>query len=295
MTTPIEPAGNSGGSSGSSAEARRVLIAAAHTPAWDDVVSTMQAQGMECAWVPATTAPVSVAADLQRCQTLLIVDLAPDPVRGIALVTTCRQIARRSPVVVVADNPSLEFARRIRQSGVFYLAVHPVTGDEMCTVAGNAFECLARHRSASSLSRDKRHVLVVDDDADFVASISRLLESQGYAVAKAHNGHEALEKLRSEPPDLIVLDVMMEFDSSGYEVNQAVKFGAGFECFRHVPVLMVSSIQIDPATRFKMAGEVEMATPDVYMTKPIDIAEFLETVRALTGDVLDPSMATAHQ
>jgi CheY-like chemotaxis protein len=288
MTTRVDNGRDRAGSGDAGTAARRLLVVAGRTPAWDDVLGTVQAQGVECTWVADAATPEGVAADLLQDHTVLIVDLAPDPIRGMTLVTTCRQTARKAPVIVIAANPSLEFARRIRLSGVFYLALHPVNAEEMRAAVDNAFECLARARAETSLSRAKRRVLVVDDDADFVTSITMLLESQGYAVSGARSGREALATLRSEPPDLIVLDVMMEYDSAGYEVNRVVKFGPGFDCFRHIPILMVSSIEIDPATRFQMAGEVDTVTPDRYLTKPVDPARFLETVRTLLGDQPEP-------
>ena len=266
---------------------RRVLLVADHTPVWDDLARTLQADGVDCVWVPAAATPADVARDVDRCNTALIVDLAPDPVRGMTLVSECRQNARISPVVVVAANPSIALARRLRLWRVFYLALDPVSTEEMRSVLASAFGCLARKRPDTSMCRAKRRVLVVDDDADFVASISTLLESQGYCVSSARSGKEGLEKLRAESPDLIVLDVVMEDDSSGYAVNQAVKFSQDFECFRHVPILMVSSIPVSPATRFSMAGEVDMVTPDSYLTKPVDIPAFLDQVRALLGDQAD--------
>ena len=84
--------------------------------------------------------------------------------------------------------------------------------------------------------------------------------------------------------------VMLDFDlaelygAEARAVNQAVKFSQGFECFRHVPILMVSSIPIAPAARFSMAGEVDMVTPNSYLTKPVDITAFLDEVRVLLGD-----------
>jgi len=263
---------------------RRVLLVADHTPVWDDLTRTLQADQVDCEWVPVTATAAEVARDLERCNSALIVDLAPDPVRAMTLVSACRQHARSSPVIVVAANPSIELTRRLRLSGVFYLALDPVSTEEMRSVLSSAFGCLARKRPDTSMCRAKRRVLVVDDDADFVASISTLLESQGYCVSSARSGKEGLEKLRAESPDLIVLDVVMEDDSSGYGVNQAVKYSQGFECFRHVPILMVSSIPVAPATRFSMAGEVDMVTPNSYLTKPVDITAFLEEVRALLGE-----------
>lgn len=262
----------------------RVLIAANHTPAWDEMSRTLQSDGVDCVWVLPTATPTDVAQDLQRCSAAIVVDLTPDPVRGMNLVTACRQNARSCPVVVVAANPSIELARRLRLSGVFYIALDPMTTEELRSVLANAFGCLARKRPDTSMCRAKRRVLIVDDDADFVAAIATLLESQGYCVSSARSGREGLERLRAESPDLIVLDVMMEDDWSGYAVNQAVKYSQGFECFRHIPILMVSSVAVAPADQFSMAGEVDMVTPNSYLTKPVDLTAFLREVKTLLGE-----------
>jgi CheY-like chemotaxis protein len=126
-----------------------------------------------------------------------------------------------------------------------------------------------------------RKVLIVDDDADFRASITAVLQSAGYSVSVAASGHEGLEKIVADPPDLIILDVIMEYDSAGYEVNQAIKFRDEYLAERDIPILMVSSIQLDPATLYSRATEVEMITPDAYLTKPLDIPVFLDRVRNL--------------
>jgi DNA-binding response OmpR family regulator len=64
---------------------------------------------------------------------------------------------------------------------------------------------------------DKKFVLVVDDDPDLVESVSMKLESENFRVAKAYDGVEALEKIKSEKPDLVLLDVMMP-RKNGYEL-----------------------------------------------------------------------------
>ena len=64
---------------------------------------------------------------------------------------------------------------------------------------------------------------------------------------------------------------MMEHESAGYQVNQALKFGPEFEC---VPARPHPDGVLDPdrpGTRFQMAGEVDMVTPNGYLTKPMDI------------------------
>jgi DNA-binding response OmpR family regulator len=132
----------------------------------------------------------------------------------------------------------------------------------------------------SAASDAKPRILIIDDDRDFCTSTTALLESQGYSVSSVASGKEGVARVKKSRPALIILDVMMEHAFAGYEVTQALKF-AGTADDRAVPILMVSSVPLDPATRFSGAGEVEMVTPDDYMTKPLDIDKFLLTVRDL--------------
>jgi DNA-binding response OmpR family regulator len=272
---------------GPTAPAERVLLVVYQTPAWEELIRALKADGFDCRCAPATSKGADIVADLEPFSDVLVLDLAPDPVRAMGILAAVRREAPLVPVVVVAHDPSIEFARRIRLAGVFYMALDPVSPEEMQSVLASAFGCLGRTRASTSMCRAKRRVLIIDDDADFVASTTSLLESQGYAVSSARSAKDGLDKVLEESPDLLVLDVMMEHDSAGYQVNQALKFGAGFECFRHVPILMVSSISVDPAARFSMAGEVDMITPNAYLTKPVDVSKFLAEVRALLGEQAD--------
>ena len=130
---------------------------------------------------------------------------------------------------------------------------------------------------------DTKRILLVDDDDDFRAAVQGLLEAQGFQVACARSGREALQRIAEGRPDLVVLDVMMEHDFAGYEVTQSLRFSEDPTVTRPVPILMVSSIELDPATRFSRAVEAPMIQPDVYQTKPLDIPRFRENVAALVG------------
>ena len=130
--------------------------------------------------------------------------------------------------------------------------------------------------------RGRSSILIVDDDDDFYVSTTALLEAEGYVVSRAKSGREALAKVGgAPPPDLVILDVMMENMWAGYEVNQAIKFGSASAGAVRVPIVMVSSVSVDPSERFRWAGEVSMVTPDEYLTKPLDIPRFLSTVKSL--------------
>lgn len=124
-------------------------------------------------------------------------------------------------------------------------------------------------------------ILIIDDDLDFRASLTEVLEREGYCALGAASAQEGLSKIASEPPDLIILDIIMENSFAGYEVNQAVKFREEYLLERNIPILMVSSIQLDPATLYSRATEVSMIIPDAYLTKPLNIPVFLDRVRDL--------------
>jgi CheY-like chemotaxis protein len=129
-------------------------------------------------------------------------------------------------------------------------------------------------------------VLIIDDDQDYSASVRALLESRGYEVAEAESGAEGLRKLAEEKPGLIVLDIVMKCSCEGYGITWAIKNNDEYREFRNVPVLMTSSIEESPDDRFAMCPEASLIRPDYYLSKPLDIPRFLETVeRAMAAAV----------
>jgi CheY-like chemotaxis protein len=125
----------------------------------------------------------------------------------------------------------------------------------------------------------KARILIIDDDADYRASTRALLEGEGYEVLEGPSGREGLAALRAHKPDLVVLDIMMESPVEGYSVIQALKLHEEYKDVASIPVIMVSSVQQDPATLFPMSDGAEVITPDAYFTKPLDIPTFLECAR----------------
>ncbi len=127
-------------------------------------------------------------------------------------------------------------------------------------------------------------ILIIDDDEDYRASTRALLEGEGYTVREATSGRDGLDAARANVPDLIVLDIMMESPVEGYSVVQALKFRSDYADLAHIPIVMVSSVQQDPASLFPMSGEADLITPDAYFTKPIEIAGFLQCVKRMLGE-----------
>jgi CheY-like chemotaxis protein/MinD-like ATPase involved in chromosome partitioning or flagellar assembly len=115
-------------------------------------------------------------------------------------------------------------------------------------------------------------ILVVDDDVESLKLISLMLKRQGYDVAIANSGSQALAKASTEQPNLIILDVMM-MDMDGYEVCRRLR---GNPETRPIPIIMFTAkTLIDD----KVAGFE--AGADDYLTKPTHPAELASRIKAV--------------
>jgi DNA-binding response OmpR family regulator len=120
---------------------------------------------------------------------------------------------------------------------------------------------------------DQKKILVVDDESDLVAMISIRLEASGYKVVAAYDGQEALEKVRQENPDLIVLDIMIP-KLDGYKVCRMLKFD---EKYKHIPIILFSARAQESD---KKLGEQVGA--NAYITKPFEPKVLLDKIKELT-------------
>lgn len=119
---------------------------------------------------------------------------------------------------------------------------------------------------------DKKRILIVDDEEDLVKAVSFRLELEGYDVIEAADGQAALDKVKSERPDLIVLDLMLP-KINGYKVCESLKADASY---KNIPVIMFTARAQD--TDIKMSEEVGA---DSYITKPFEPAMLMATIKDL--------------
>jgi CheY-like chemotaxis protein len=127
---------------------------------------------------------------------------------------------------------------------------------------------------ASTTIGPQVRILVVDDERDNRELLEIVLRWEGFVVVSAPGGDEALAIIAHEPPDLVLLDVMMP-GMTGYEVVAKIKDDA---TTRHVPVIMITALG-DPNTRRLALA----AGADDFLAKPITRGELLSCVRAVLG------------
>lgn len=119
-------------------------------------------------------------------------------------------------------------------------------------------------------------ILVVDDDPDFVEYTRIVLESQGYRVRTAATADSALQMMRADKPDLVLLDVMMSYVLDGLNVTRQMRDDSQL---KDIPVIMISAIvSREEAGVFPTD---EYLSVDAFMSKPVDPADLLARVAKL--------------
>jgi two-component system response regulator VicR len=115
-----------------------------------------------------------------------------------------------------------------------------------------------------------KRILCIEDDTDMLDLFRVMLSRHGFRVQGATKGQEGLDLIRSEKPDLVILDIMMP-DMDGWEVYQQMKDD---ETTRDIPTIVVTakSQLID-----KVLG-LEVAKVDDYIGKPFSPQELLDSI-----------------
>lgn len=119
---------------------------------------------------------------------------------------------------------------------------------------------------------DSKNILVVDDDKDIVRLVRAYLEQSGYQVAVAHDGSTAMQAIRLETPDLVVLDLMLP-DMDGWEITRTVR---GDTKLANLPIIMLTARADDVD---KIVG-LEIGADD-YIAKPFNPREVVARVRTV--------------
>ncbi len=123
----------------------------------------------------------------------------------------------------------------------------------------------------------KRHILVVDDDPDFTAYLKTILEEEGFVVATASDGEEALRHVRTTPPDLVTLDIQMP-RKTGVLFYRQMKSD---DELRSIPVVVISGLFDEGNKAFieRFFESDRIPAAEAYLEKPIAKDRLLAVVK----------------
>lgn len=123
--------------------------------------------------------------------------------------------------------------------------------------------------------RKNAKILIVDDEPNILMSLEFLMKKEGYKVFIARDGEEALEIIKEQKPDLLLLDIMMP-KVDGYQVCAFIKTNSDFE---HTKVVFMSakSKENDVQKGYDLGA-------DLYVTKPFSTRDLMAKVSALVAE-----------
>lgn len=125
-------------------------------------------------------------------------------------------------------------------------------------------------------------ILIIDDDPDLVEVVRLTLQASGFQIFSAAGGAEGLQKVKEIDPDLIILDVMMDYTTEGFQVSLELRSpdpASEYADYRDIPILMLTAIHSTTPLRF--GPEQDYLPVDGFVEKPLEPSELVKKVEEL--------------
>ena len=122
-------------------------------------------------------------------------------------------------------------------------------------------------------------ILIIDDDPDIVLSVRLTLEAAGHTVADAVNGTTGMAAIKADRPDLIILDVMMDTNTEGFQMAMKLRNpdpSSEYAAYREIPILMLTAVHSTTPLRFE--PDIDYLPVELFVDKPIDPDDLLNKV-----------------
>jgi CheY-like chemotaxis protein len=127
-----------------------------------------------------------------------------------------------------------------------------------------------------------KKILIIEDDLDMITFLSTLLEDHGYETISAVNGEEGLEKIKSDKPDLISLDLLMP-NKTGIKLFREIRREKETA---EIPVIMVTGLGKGDVPQMDFKEWIQKRSvrpPEAYIEKPVDQEVYLNAIKKAIG------------
>jgi twitching motility two-component system response regulator PilH len=203
----------------------------------------------------------------------IIVDAQLQDIPGLKAVPILRNLCEQAKVIFCTAENTRELEAQARALDVFYYYVSSADSEELLAAVRDAVGAPARGR-AGRLPK----VLIVDDDPDFQKALRAILTPAGYCTASAFSKQEGLEAARREAPDVILLDIMMQTTTDGFEFYHEA---ARDPFIKHTPILGISAIENILEGQRPSDFDPDLFPVDGYLSKPVSPEKLLSELKRL--------------
>jgi two-component system alkaline phosphatase synthesis response regulator PhoP len=125
-----------------------------------------------------------------------------------------------------------------------------------------------------------KKIIIIDDDIDLIEAMRLSLENAGFTVTDAQDGQKGIEKINSELPDLIILDVMMGTQDEGFHVAYQLRNNNDT---RDIPIIMLTAICQETGFGFDKNKDEDFLPVNEFLEKPVDPDTLIELVKKNLG------------
>ncbi len=121
-------------------------------------------------------------------------------------------------------------------------------------------------------------ILIVDDNPDYLFTMETFLKRNGYETLTAGEGQAAMELIRSERPDMVLLDVMMETKFSGFEVCKRIRTDPEL---KDTLIISITGMADELGVGYNKYPDYQYFSPDEYLEKPVDKPYLLKRIQEI--------------
>ena len=223
-------------------------------------VQTLQDAGWERVYSAPSlsegTGPLRDAAD--AC---VIIDAELADMPGLRAAGILRGLCPHAKIIFTAPDNTRDQEAQVRALDVFYYCAGSADRAELVAAVADAIGA-----PSHDTGRRPPRILIVDDDPDFHATTRIFLEAAGYHIISAYSEQQGLEMARRDRPDAILLDIIMESTTDGFEFCHQARRDPHL---KHTPILGISAIEKVLGVRYPPSLDPDLFPVDGYLSKPV--------------------------
>ncbi len=205
----------------------------------------------------------------------VITDAELEDIPGLKAIPILRGLCEQVKIIFTAPRNTRRLEARVRGLGVFYYYISSAQRSELVAAVKEAIGEPAPGRAGRPPK-----VLIVDDDPDFHTTVRAFLQPGGYFLLSAFSEKEGLELARREKPDLILLDIIMQTTTDGFDFCREARRDPAL---KHTSILGISAMEKLIGAHHPPDIDRDLFPVDAYLSKPVSPEGLLAEVKRLTA------------